>query len=222
MTVAWGPSNMVSFGDSVDNGLVLFREISPVMFILLFIFTVNSFMGNNISMGTSMTRIFYAFSRDGIILPEAFSRTDSNGTPRNTTFLILGISLFLSITFGLIFGPIDGGYVLLFADAFFSFLIRSISSGSLIISTFREGKIKARILLGYLVIPVVSIVALMAVLASNFFPLPVYLYNAASVMGIVIIAAVFVITLYTWIKNPETVKKAGSTSIEEITETSFD
>ena len=157
MTVAWGPLRMLSFGDSVDNGLVLFREISPVMFIPLFIFTVNSFMGNNISMGTSMTRIFYAFSRDSIIFPKAFSRTDSNGTPINTTYLILGISLFLSITFGIIFGPIDGGYVLLFADAFFSFPIRSISSGSLVISTFRDKKMKARALLGYLVIPVVLV-----------------------------------------------------------------
>ncbi len=81
---------------------------------------------------------------------------------------------------------------------------------------------KAGALLGYLVIPLVSIGALMAVLASNFFPLPVYPYNAASVMGIVIIAAVFLITLYTWIKNPETVRKAGSTTIEEIAETSLD
>ena len=222
MTVAWGPSRMFSFGNSVDNGLVLFREISPVMFILLFIFTVNSFMGNNISMGTSMTRIFYAFSRDSIIFPKAFSRTDSNGTPRNTTYFILAISLFLSITFGIIFGPIDGGYVLLFADAFFSFLIRSISSGSLIISTFREGKMKAGTLLGYLIIPVISIGALLAVLASNFFPLPAYPYNAASIMAIVIIAVVFIITLFTWIKNPETVKKAGSTTVEEIAESSID
>ena len=68
----------------------------------------------------------------------------------------------------------------------------------------------------------VSIGALMAVLASNFFPLPVYPYNAASVMGIVIIAAVFVITLYTWIKNPEAVRKTGSTSMDEITETSIE
>jgi amino acid transporter len=216
MTVAWGPSRMLSFGDSVDNGLLLFREISPVMFGLLFIFTVNSFMGNNISMGTSMTRIFYAFSRDNIIFPKSFSRTDKNGTPVYTTIFILGISVFLCMVFGIYFGPIDGGYVLLFADAFFSFLIRSISSASLVISTFREGKMKINALLGYLIAPVISITALMAVLASNFFPLPAYPYNFASILGIVIIAIVLVVTFVMWIKNPDNIKNAGSTIMEEV------
>ncbi|KPV46892.1 MULTISPECIES: APC family permease [Acidiplasma] len=218
MTVAWGPSKMVSFGNSVDNGLVLFRKLSPVMFILLFIFTVNSFMGNNISMGTSMTRIFYAFSRDNIIFPKAFSKTDSNGTPRNTTFFILGISIFLSITFGLIFGPVNGGYVLLFSDAFFSFLIRSISSGSLIVSTFKSGKMTRSALFGYLIIPVISIGSLMAVFASNFFPLPTYPYNYASIIGILIIAIIFIITLYKYIRNPESLSSAGSTTADDISE----
>ncbi|WP_276935751.1 APC family permease [Ferroplasma acidiphilum] len=215
MTVAWGPSRMLSFGNSVDNGLVLFREVSPIMFGLLFIFTVNSFMGNNISMGTSMTRIFYAFSRDNIIFPGIFSRTDKNGTPVYTTIFILVISVFLCMVFGIYFGPIDGGYVLLFADAFFSFLIRSISSSSLIISTFKAGKINKKTLTGYLIAPVISIVALIAVLASNFFPLPAYPYNFASVLGIVIIVVVLAITLITWIKRPDTVKNAGSTTVEE-------
>ncbi|MGE9809795.1 amino acid permease, partial [Ferroplasma acidiphilum] len=215
MTVAWGPSRMLSFGNSVDNGLVLFREVSPIMFGLLFIFTVNSFMGNNISMGTSMTRIFYAFSRDNIIFPGIFSRTDKNGTPVYTTIFILAISVFLCMVFGIYFGPIDGGYVLLFADAFFSFLIRSISSSSLIISTFKAGKINKKTLTGYLIAPVISIIALIAVLASNFFPLPAYPYNFASVLGIAIIVVVLAITLITWIKRPDTVKNAGSTTVEE-------
>lgn len=221
MTVAWGPSKMVSFGNSPDNGLILFRELSPVMFILLFIFTVNSFMGNNISMGTAMTRIFYAFSRDNIILPEVFSHTDKNGTPRYTTFLILAVSVFLCITFGLYFGPIYGGYVLLFADAFFSFLIRSISSASLIISTFKEGKMKFKALTGYLIIPLISIATLIAVIASNFFPLPAYPYNYASAIGIIIIIAVLLITFITWIKSPESVRYAGSTTAEETNENTY-
>ncbi|MGP6240131.1 APC family permease [Cuniculiplasma sp. SKW4] len=218
MTVAWGYNNMLSFGNSLDNGLVLFNKLSPVMFGLLFIFTVNSFMGNNISMGTSMTRIFYAFSRDGVIFPNSFSRLDRRGTPVNTTYFILIVSVFLCLSFGLYFGPVIGGYVLLFADAFFSFLIRSISSASLIVDTFRKGKMNLRSLFGYLVIPIISIGLLGTVLISNFIPLPVYPYNYASIIGIVIIGIILLITVYTARKHPEIVSRAGATSVEDILE----
>ncbi len=216
MTVSWGYTDMASFGNSLDNGLVLFNKLSPIMFILLFIFTVNSFMGNNISMGTSMTRIFYAFSRDGVIFPRSFSKVDGNGTPVNTLFFILAISIFLCLSFGLYFGPVTGGYVLLFSDAFFSFLIRSISSASLIVGTFREGKMNMRSLAGYLIIPLISIAALIYVLISDIIPLPSYPYNFASIIGIIMIAAAFVVTFYTWVREPERIGNAGSTSIEEI------
>ena len=53
------------------------------------------------------------------------------------------------------------------------------------------------------------------VLFRKFFHLPAYPYNFASVLGIVIIAVVMAITLITWIKRPDTVKNAGSTTVEE-------
>jgi amino acid transporter len=218
MTVAWGYNNMLSFGNSLDNGLVLFNRLSPVMFGLLFIFTVNSFMGNNISMGTSMTRIFYAFSRDNVIFPNSFSKLDKRGTPVNTTYFILGVSIFLCLSFGLYFGPVDGGYVLLFADAFFSFLIRSISSASLIVDTYKKGKMELKALFGYLIIPIISIGLLGSVLISNFIPLPEYPYNYASIIGILVILGIVLITIYTARNHPEKVSQAGKTSVEEILE----
>jgi amino acid transporter len=188
------------------------------MFGLLFIFTVNSFMGNNISIGTSMTWIFYAFSRDGVIFLNSFSRLDKRGTPVNTTYFILILSVFLCLSFGLYFGPVIDVYVLLFADAFFSFLIRSISSASLIVDTFRKGRMNLRSLFGYLIIPIISIGLLGTVLLSNFIPLPVYPYSYASITGIAIIGVIVLITVYTARSHPETVSRAGTTSVEDILE----
>lgn len=209
---------MQSFGNSMDNGLVLFNKPSPVMFVLHFIFTVNSFMGNNISMGTSMTRKFYAFSRDGVIFINSFSGLDKRGTPVNTTCFILILSVFLHLSFGLYFGPVIVGYVILFVDAFFSFHIRSILSPSLIVDTFRKGRMNLRSLFGYLIIPIISTDLLGTVLSLNFIPLPVYPYNYAPIIGIAIIAVIMLITVYTARSHLETVSRAGTTSVEAILE----
>lgn len=216
MTVAWGPLNMLSYGKSNDPGLILFYRVSPVLFGLLFILTINSFMGNNIAMGTSMTRLFYAFSRDNVIFPESFSKINKKtGTPYISTIFILILSVILGVTFGIFFGPEDGGFVLLFADAFFSFLIRSITSSSLIISAFKNKKMGLTALFGNLIIPVISITVLVVVLASNFFPLPIYPYNYASILGVTIIIAALFVTIYTYYKNPEIIRNAGKTTAED-------
>ena len=212
MTVKWGPSLMSSFASSPDPGLILFKSVSYILFLLLVIFTVNSFMGYNVAVSNANSRNFYAFARDGVVMPRSLNAIHPKyGSPHKTALLIYVISIVISLTFGLLFGPLAGGLIMLFANAYAAYFEHILASIGL---PFFARKNNFFNLLYHLIIPIIGIAILLAVIVSTVYPaLPSYPYNIAVIIGIAWLGVSALLT-YVEIKlHPSRVKNAGKYSL---------
>ncbi len=125
-TVGWGPRDMSSFATSPDPGLILFREHGVLLYALLIAVTVNSFMGYNIAVSNSNSRVYYTFARDGILFlpPRSLARVHSRygSPPHVSATFVLVASLVVALAFGLAFGPAEGGLLMLYANGYCAYL----------------------------------------------------------------------------------------------------
>ena len=212
-TVGYGPTLMGGFASSPDPGLVLFRKASYILFALLIVFTINSFMGYNVSVSNGNSRIFYRFSRDGIMfIPKAVGKVHrKHGSPAIAALFVFIISLVPSIIFGLVYGPEVGGLVMLYANAYSAYTEHIIVSVGLPLYARKTGEFK---LLQHLVFPMVAIGVLAAVIFFSLYPAPPpYPYNLAAYVGIGWIPVSGILTFVEWKLHPGVVRNAGQHNI---------
>ena len=214
MTVKWGPALMSSFATSPDPGLILFKSVSYILFLLLIIFTVNSFMGYNVAVSNANARNFYAFARDGVIMPKSLNAIHPRyGSPHKAALLIYIIAIIISLTFGLLFGPLAGGLMMLFANAYAAYFEHILASIAL---PFYARKNNFFNLLYHLIIPIIGIAILLAVIISTVYPaLPGYPYNIAVIIGIAWLGISALLTFIEIKLHPSRVKNAGIYSLSE-------
>ena len=217
-TVGWGPSLMGSFAGQPDPGLMLFRKISYILFGLLIIFTVNSFMGYNVSVSNANSRIFYRFARDGILfLPRSIGKVHTRyGSPHISAFFVFLLSLIPAIVFGLIYGPETGGLVMLFANAYSAYTEHIIASVGLPLFARKRGEFR---LFQHLIFPAIAIGVLGAVIFFSLYPAPPpYPYDIAAFVGIGWIPLSGILTLVEWKIHPERVRISGQHNMVAETE----
>ncbi len=106
---------ITNYASSPDPGLIVFRNyLGPIGFILLAIFTINSYFSYGVAKTNAVSRIWYSAARDGVVFPGSVSKLHpKHRTPANAMILWLGSSFVLDIILGLIFGPLTAGLVLL-------------------------------------------------------------------------------------------------------------
>lgn len=213
-TIGWGPSAMASFAGSADPGVILFRKLNPVIYILLVLVTVNSFMGYNISVSNADSRIFYSFAKDGILfLPEAIARINKkHKTPSNAALTIFIISFIVAVIFGVLFGPVQGGLMMLLINAYAAYTEHIIASISLPVMMRRIHKLK---ILEHLVIPVIGILILVIIMAGTVMSPGKYPDNIAVYIGISWIPIAGLLTFIEYKIHPEKVRNAATMSIED-------
>lgn len=211
-TVGWGPSLMSSFASSPDGGLILFKSVSYILFILLIIFTVNSFMGYNVAISNANSRNFYAFARDGVIMPKSLRAVHPKyGSPYKAALLVYIIAVAVSLGFGLAFGPYIGGLLMLVANAYAAYLEHILASIGL---PFFARKNKVFNIFTHLILPIIAIAILLAVLASTVYPsVPAYPFNIAVYIGIAWIGISGLLTFLEFRVHPSSVNNAGQFSI---------
>ncbi|HLH85601.1 MAG TPA: amino acid permease, partial [Thermoplasmataceae archaeon] len=115
MVVGYGISNISTFSSQVIPGLIVTKRFLGIAGAAFFII-VNTFFstyGTVVGMGTPLTRVVYALSRDGV-LPRKLSGTDARGTPRNSIIFSYGISMLISTLTGIAFWVSYGFYTGLF------------------------------------------------------------------------------------------------------------
>ncbi|MEM0139970.1 MAG: APC family permease [Ferroplasma sp.] len=213
-TIGWGPTAMASFATSHDPGVILFRRLNPVIYILLILVTVNSFMGYNISVSNADSRIFYSFARDGILfLPESIAKVHKKyKTPSNAALVIFIMSFLVAVFFGVMYGPVAGGLLMLLINAYAAYVEHIIASISLPVMMRRIGKFK---LLEHLVIPVIGIVILLIIMVGTLASPGKYPDNIAVYIGVSWIPIAALLTFIEYKIHPENVKKAAVMSIED-------
>ena len=208
-TVGYGPTAMGSFASQPDPGLVLFKNVSYILFILLIVFTINSFMGYNVSVSNGNSRIFYRFARDKIIfLPESIGRVHRKiGSPAMSALFVFLLSLIPAIIFGLVYGPEAGGLLMLYANAYSAYTEHIIASVGLPFYMRKRGEFR---ILQHLAFPAIAIGVLGAVIFFSLYPAPpAYPYNLAAYIGIGWIPISALMTFVEWKLHPERVTNAG-------------
>ena len=212
-TIGWGPANMASFATSPDPGLILFKHLNYIIYILLIIVTINSFMGYNISVSNADSRIFYSFARDGILfLPASVKKVHKKyKTPSNSALIIFILSFVIAVIFGLKFGPVAGGLIMLLMNAYAAYMEHIVASISLPFMMHRLKKLK---IIEHVIIPVIGILILIIIMMGTLITPEKHPYNIAVYFGISWILISGLLTFIEYKKHPENVINAGNISIE--------
>ena len=213
--IAWGFSNMSTFGNSANPYPVLsiyhanFGIFSVGIYALLIILVINSYFTATVSLGTNATRVLFSLAREKVI-NERISRTHpKHGSPTFATLLVAVISTLVVIATGLAFelaNPGDPVQALIYASLFLlilespiSYLVHILTNSSLYIYLKKEGKKIS--LLKHVIIPTVSSITLIfAIFIAIDFDLSapyVYaIYGSMVWIGVIILATVVMKTKF--------------------------
>ena len=223
LVTGWGLSNIGAYANSPDPGLLVFRQyLGPVGFVLLIIFTINSYFSYGVSKTNAVSRIWYSGARDGVVYPKLVGKLNSkHKTPGNAMILWLGVSFVLDLILGLIYGPTNAGLVLLTMSGIAIIFVHITANTSLTLFSrnYLKKEGKSSILLHYIAPTVASALGAIVIYFTVESNIATYLSTPTSInlayMVIVIFALVWVlvgataVALYYKLKKPEIIANAG-------------
>jgi len=223
LTVGWGLGNISTYASSPDPGLIVFDKfLGPVGFVLLAIFTINSYFSYGVAKANAVSRIWYSAARDGIILPKWFSYVHpKHRTPSHALLAWLVIAYALSLVLGFLYGPVNGALVLLTVSGIGIIFVHIFANSALTSYALRVKKFNV---LTHGVVPTVSsILALIVVYYSVQSTLSSalsspsllnYGYIAATMIGLMWVGIGLAISAYYLRRKPDVLAKAGSFDAE--------
>ncbi|MGC8609675.1 MAG: APC family permease, partial [Thermoplasmata archaeon] len=174
--IAWGFSNMFSFGSATQPYPLLyiyrskFGYASMAMFLALIVIVLNSFFTATVSLGTNATRVLFSMSREGA-LPKFLSVTNkNNGTPTMAMVTLAIISSIIVVASGVSFEYISGlnpmnallssSVFLLILEAPIIYIVHILTNSSLYLFMKKRIKMRGVDYLRYLIIPSASTITL--------------------------------------------------------------
>lgn len=216
------------YAGAADPGLIVFKNyLGPIGFVLLIIFTINSYFSYGVSKTNAVSRIWYSAARDGIVFPKWVGKLHpKHKTPGNAMSLWLGISFILDVILGLFFGPTNAGLILLTMSGIAIIVVHMVANTSLSLFSYnvlrKEGK--SNVLLHYIAPTVATVIGFIVIYftiastASTYFSAPSTINLAYLVMVIFsvlwVIIGGFGLMAYYLIRKPEVAAKAGTFDAE--------
>jgi len=229
LTVGWGISNIGSYAASPDPGLIVFSKyLGPIGFILLVIFTINSYFSYGVAKTNAVSRIWYSAARDSILFPKAIAKINNkHRTPGNAMLVYVATAFVLDVILGLKFGPVTAALILL-SMAGISIIFPHIFANTAL-TIFSHSELKKRgesSILKHFVVPIVSSVLGIIVIyfsvgstVSSYISAPTAV-NLAYLLS-VIIALIWALVIggglsaYYYLKKMDVLRKAGRFDAEE-------
>ncbi len=223
-----GISPIANYASSPDPGLIVFQHyLGPIGFILLIIFTINSYFSYGVAKTNAVSRIWYAAARDKVIFPKSIGKINrKHHTPGNAMGTWLGISFVLDLILGLIYGPTNAGLILLTMAGIAIIAVHIISNTAL--TFFSHGVLRKQgnssILLHYIAPTVASFLGFVVIYytltseLSTYYAAPTSLNLAYLV--IVIFSILWVVVgglsfmIYYMLKKPKVIEEAGTFDAE--------
>lgn len=217
-------SSITNYASAPDPGLLVFQKyLGSAGFILLIIFTINSYFSYGVSKTNAVSRIWYSAARDGVIYPKFVAKLHPKyQTPGNAMMLWLGISFVLDMILGLIYGPTNAGLILLTMAGIAIIAVHMISNTALTLFSHtvlrKDGK--SSILLHYIAPSVASILGFIVIYftltseISAYYSDPTALNLAYLVIVIfsilwVVVGGTAMVAYYKY-RKPEVIEKAGT------------
>lgn len=153
--IAWGQTNMSTFGVSVYYPVLniygsSFGSLSPLLLGIMIIIVANSYFTATVSLGTNATRVLFSMSREKVIDDRISKTHHHTGVPTNAVLVVAVISAIIVIITGLVFQGLYPGQpvtalsyaalFLLILESPVSYLIHILTNTSLYVYKKKQGK----------------------------------------------------------------------------------
>lgn len=191
MVVGWGISNISSFATSVNPGISVYAKyLGPAGLIIFLVLVANSYISNGIAQANAGSRTAYSMARDNILFSDKWATIDpKTGAPRKVIAAMGGITFVLIIVFGIIFGPFEGGTILITAEAALLYIIHILGNISLPTYARRKLKYNMRAFIPLLIGPLPASIIYIVAIYGVFVPFPTYpnsIYAYGTIMLIIV------------------------------------
>ncbi|MGE9810584.1 APC family permease [Ferroplasma acidiphilum] len=197
VVVGWGLSNISSFATSTNPGITVYaRYLGPVGLVIFVVLVANSFISNGIAQGNAGSRTAYSMARDNILFSSRWAKVNERtGAPRMVIGIMIIVTFILMIVFGLIFGPFEGGTILITAEAALLYIIHILGDISLPIYAKRKLKYRLKAYLPLLLGPMPATIVYAVAEYGVFIPIPaypnsIYVYGTLALIGVGIVLAI--------------------------------
>lgn len=228
LVVGWGLPSISSFATAPDPGLIVFdRFLGPIGFVLLIIFTTNSYFSYAVSKTNAVSRIWYSAARDKVLFPGYIGDIHKKyKTPGHAMIIWLAISFVLDIITGIYFGPVNAALILLTMTGVCIVTVHVIGNTSLTFfsHTVLKKTGESSLLYHYIVPTVASFIGIVIIYYTVLTNIQTY-YADPTMLNlayyfIVVLALVWIlvgaggITLYYKFKKPSVIQNAGTYDAE--------
>lgn len=207
LTVGWGLGRIASYGNSPDPGLIVFRNyLGNLGYILLILFTINSYLMYMVAKVNAVTRIWFSAGRDGIFFKPLAKVHPTHRSPYLLVVLFFAVILVINLVAGFVLGPTNGALWLLTIAGVAIIGVHIVANTALTFYMKRVGKMK--ILLHGIVPTVASIIGLVVIFYSVY-PVPAAPFGSAVIFSLLWLAAGFVVAFFYAKRHPDWLKRAG-------------
>ncbi len=207
LMVGWGVHNMSSYASSPDPGLIVFRHyLGNFGWILLILFTINSYLNYMVAKVNAVSRIWYSAGRDGVIFGRLSKIHPVFKTPYQTTVFFFVVIFVVDIIAGLILGPTAAGIWLLTIAGVSIIAVHIVANTAL---TVYMARIKAFKFFTHGVIPSVATLVGLIVLWKSVYPVPSGAVGLAVLISLAWLLVGFGIAYTIHRRQHEALKTAG-------------
>lgn len=207
LTVGWGLPAMGKYATSPDPGLIVYRHyLGEAGWLLLILFTINSYLMYMVAKVNAVTRIWFSAGRDGIIFRPWAKVHGRHKTPHALVAVFFAVILAINLVTGAILGPTTAALWLLTVSGVCIIAVHIVANTSLTVYMLRERQFRLAL---HGIVPSLATVIGLIVLWYSVYPLPAAPIGSAVILALVWLALGFAVTWYYVSRHPELMKTAG-------------
>jgi amino acid transporter len=207
LTVGWGLPTMANYAKSPDPGLIVYRRyLGEIGWLLLILFTINSYLMYMVAKVNAVTRIWYSAGRDGIIFGRFARVHGDHRTPHVLIAVFFAVILVINVVTGLILGPTTAALWLLTISGVCIIAVHIVANTSLTLYMIRQGKFRLAL---HGIVPTLATLIGLVVLWYSVYPLPAAPIGSAVVLALIWLALGFAATWYYVTRHPDRMRLAG-------------
>ena len=207
LTAGWGVGAMTGYAKSPDPGLVVYLHyLGRAGWLMLILFTINSYLMYMVAKVNAVTRIWYSAGRDGVLFGRLAKVHPRLRTPHLLVVLFFGLIMVINLVAGLILGPEEAAIWLLTIAGVCIIAVHIVSNTALTAYMWRARKFRA---LTHGVIPTVATIMGAVVIWYSVYPVPAAPIGYAVFIALGWLVVGFGVAYYYARRHPELMKLAG-------------
>ncbi len=207
LTVGWGVSSMPGYAKSPDPGLIVYLHyLGRAGWVLLIVFTINSYLMYMVAKVNAVTRIWFSAGRDGVLFKPLARVHRRFHTPHLLVLFFFLVILAIDLIAGVILGPTEGALWLLTISGVCIIAVHIVANTALTVYMLRARKFK-KVLHG--VLPSAATIMGLIVLYYSVYPVPAAPIGYAVIVSLIWLVLGFLVTWYYVRRHPDLMRLAG-------------